>query len=172
MHISYDEGSTWTTHEMPAQYFYFINAGLTLGLSLVEHNKLYYTANDGTSAGLHILPEPVLNAYAYNESLVFVFGENGIIYKSVNLEEALSNHAVTNQSFTIYPNPANSSISLDYNADLISINSITIINAQGKTIHSTTGNCTTLPFNGAASGMYILQINTDQGLITKKIIVN
>jgi hypothetical protein len=73
----------------------------------------------------------------------------------------------------VYPNPASSSLSIAYDSSLGTIKSFNITDSQGRLIINNTfeGSETTIDLNGMASGFYILQFHTMDGVsITKKII--
>jgi hypothetical protein len=73
----------------------------------------------------------------------------------------------------VYPNPANNELFVDANNFGGLVTSITITNMQGQTILATTntvGAVTKLQLSGLQSGFYVVQIQTNQGTITKKVL--
>lgn len=71
---------------------------------------------------------------------------------------------------TIYPNPVGNILNIQNNSNL-SIESITLLNHIGQLIfiiNSTQQN--TINIESLASGLYLLKINTDKGIVIKKII--
>ena len=69
----------------------------------------------------------------------------------------------------IFPNPAIDFVSLKYSDDL-SVNNISIVDMTGKKVRFFSKNEKTLNLIGLESGLYILRINTDQGILLKKMI--
>lgn len=76
--------------------------------------------------------------------------------------------------FSIYPNPATDVINIS-NADNIHVNSVAVVDLNGRTVK-------TLKFDGVteaainisdlSAGMYLLNVSSDKGTMTKKIVKN
>ena len=71
-------------------------------------------------------------------------------------------------SFNIYPNPVKNQLTIT--AENEKINSIKIIDVTGKILKSFTENTTTINVADLAKGLYILQIQTQKGIGTKRFI--
>jgi hypothetical protein len=75
----------------------------------------------------------------------------------------------------VFPNPSSSTLSITYDSSLGTIKSFRITDNQGRLIvnNSFEGSETTIDLNAIASGIYILELQTIDGIsITKKIIKN
>lgn len=71
-------------------------------------------------------------------------------------------------SFNIYPNPVKNQLTITTENERI--NSIKIIDVTGKTLKTVVANTTTINVSDLAKGLYILQIQTDKGIGTKRFI--
>jgi hypothetical protein len=77
-------------------------------------------------------------------------------------------------TISIYPNPANNDLFIDANNFGGTVTNVVVTNMQGQTIvtnNNTTGSAViNLPLSGLQSGFYMVQIQTNQGTITKKVL--
>ncbi len=87
----------------------------------------------------------------------------------------LSNNEVVQNSFSIFPNPNNGSFSIQFNRNIGSY-SVQLFDVLGKTVYqdnfeqnSSLTQEITIP--NATRGVYFVNIKTNEGLVTKKIIV-
>lgn len=69
--------------------------------------------------------------------------------------------------FSVYPNPANSVLNLEYTGDII-ISEIQIFNSSGQCVKEFTTIPPSITIDGLQDGFYFLCISTDQGLIRKQ----
>lgn len=77
-------------------------------------------------------------------------------------------------NFSVSPNPANDFVTIS-NADNISVNAISITDINGRVVKQNTySNVTNVQVNVSdlASGVYMMNITSDKGAFTKKIIKN
>ncbi len=82
------------------------------------------------------------------------------------------NNLSLNESIKIYPNPAKDQINIDLDNFIGQIKSISLFDIQGKEIlikYDSSGNKIFL--NNLNEGFYMLHIETDNGTITKKLII-
>ena len=73
-------------------------------------------------------------------------------------------------SVSIYPNPTNDIISVDV-ANSVNVNSLELYNIVGKRVLKT-DNAGSLDLTELNAGVYMLRIQTDEGVVTKKVIRN
>lgn len=90
-----------------------------------------------------------------------------VIYE-VKADETLSTESFDNTGFIVYPNPANDVITVS-NTKGISINSINIVDLNGRTVQAQ-ASAETVNISQLAPGMYIMNITHEGGTFTKKII--
>lgn len=87
---------------------------------------------------------------------------------------ALSINDVFSSKFEMYPNPANSIVSIS-NSDSILVNNVSLTDLNGRTIKNVNLNGVSsaeINVSDLASGIYFMNINTDQGIATKKFVKN
>jgi hypothetical protein len=108
-----------------------------------------------------------LRCYEYNGELQYHQGAEGCGNPFVGLSDV----EINDISISLYPNPANESITI--NSDNI-INSIVIFNPLGQRIYQTKVNdkSKSIDINSLSKGIYIIGVNTDKGYIKKKLIKN
>ena len=69
----------------------------------------------------------------------------------------------------MYPNPASHQITIEAEG----MNQVTLINMLGQMVYDVAleGDMTTISLAGYESGLYMVRINTEKGVITKQISV-
>lgn len=77
------------------------------------------------------------------------------------------NELVFSQEVVIYPNPTSSIVHINSNLKIESISSVDFL---GKTSLVNFNSNNTIDVSNLPKGVYLLQIETDKGLINKKII--
>jgi hypothetical protein len=89
---------------------------------------------------------------------------------TVGLPTAVKN-PVAEGSLMVYPNPAKESLTVSF--DALSKTTVSLTDIVGNTIYSTSANSGTneilINTSGFSSGMYILNIATDNGRVTRKV---
>ena len=111
----------------------------------------------------------VTRCYIHNGDLLYSnysHGGNDCITPLMGIESI-----VEDNSITLYPNPSNSEINIS--SENI-INSIEIFNSFGQRVYQSMVNSTekVIDISSFANGVYILGVNTENGVIRKKIIKN
>jgi hypothetical protein len=75
----------------------------------------------------------------------------------------------------LYPNPASQEVRLDFSTQLPIVSSISIFNSLGQQLITNTSNFEkngiTWSLNGFTSGIYYFKIQTEKGVLTKRVIV-
>jgi hypothetical protein len=115
-------------------------------------------ANNGT-----LLAELTEQDSDFGSSIAYPF----CAQNTANLEEqSLEN------SISVYPNPSNGQFKVNVNVQ--GLKTITIIDYTGKVLAQKEGEKTKFEFNEnkVSSGVYIIQIKTNQGVSTKKVVIN
>ncbi|MFV0502305.1 MAG: T9SS type A sorting domain-containing protein [Bacteroidales bacterium] len=131
----------------------------------------------GSSEGLLSYPKGAISdnwsntrCYIYNEELLYsnyLNGAEDCITPLVGIE----NISLNDNSITLYPNPTNSEVNIS--SENI-INSIEIFNSLGQRIYQEkiNSNEKVIDISSFTNGVYILGVNTEKGVIRKKIIKN
>ena len=83
----------------------------------------------------------------------------------------LNNENFINSRFNIYPNPAKNSLNINSSSNEV-INSVKIIDINGRIIKNLKVNATSnvIDVNDLANGVYLVEITSETGTITKKFI--
>lgn len=92
--------------------------------------------------------------------------------KCYALISGLKNEAMTN--FKIFPNPANTSINIQLQNEMLGKTNIEITNIAGqvvKSISTNTHSFLEIPIDDLKNGMYFITLSVDEKRITKKIMV-
>lgn len=180
VHISNDNGLTWTYNQINVQSLdlSFITAEKVLGLYLFTEvdaqNKIYYSTDSGINFNFELVSNPVKKIYSYNSNLLFAFGENGVIYKSVNAGGLLSTKEIVSKEnyITVFPNPTSQGkINIGYDKNTIKISSIALLNVLGQTIRKYNIDFEQLDLDTLSEGIYYLVFETANETLTKKIII-
>ncbi len=76
-----------------------------------------------------------------------------------------------NTSFAMYPNPTNGLVTLNLNANAISVS---VSNILGQEVYSskTNGSNLTIDLAGKEKGLYYISIKSDEGVTTKRLFLN
>ena len=105
-----------------------------------------------------------------NGNIGFVCGEDGNIIKITNANTLNINENILADKIKIFPIPASNIIEIK-TAQKLEIEYIEIIDIRGKLIKSYKNNLEKLNISDINSGMYILRIKTENGILTTKIVI-
>jgi hypothetical protein len=83
------------------------------------------------------------------------------------------NNISSNESIKIYPNPSKDFINIDLSNSDAKVSSMKISNVQGQIIseQNVSNQIERISVTNFADGIYILQLNSDKGILTQKIII-
>lgn len=97
-----------------------------------------------------------------------------LVIDNVMMDSNLGTESVLASQFSVYPNPAVNVLNIT-NAENILVNNVSIVDLNGRTVKS-------VKFDGVSeaqvnisdlsSGMYLVNISSDKGITTKKIVKN
>lgn len=96
----------------------------------------------------------------------------GLLLDSVFVTSVLGTEEVTASNFAVYPNPANDVVNISANAGL---NNVQIVDINGRTVKSVEFDGTNqaqINISDLASGLYIMNIASDKGTTSQKIVKN
>ncbi|AXG74722.1 T9SS C-terminal target domain-containing protein [Flavobacterium arcticum] len=96
----------------------------------------------------------------------------GLLLDSVYVTSVLGTEEVTASNFAVYPNPANDVVNISANAGL---NNVQIVDINGRTVKSVEFDGTNqaqINISDLASGLYIMNIASDKGTSSQKIVKN
>jgi hypothetical protein len=151
-----------TTQDATAQSIIATSPDFTNTTYLI--NNYSYTA---PAAGVYYFG--IQNAIATNTA--------GTVFFAVDNFTAAAGTASVNDvnanDFTVYPNPASSIIAI--NSNLHTINKVAVVDLNGRTVMNVNFENVldaSLDISNLSSGMYLIDIITDAGTVTKKIMKN
>ena len=110
--------------------------------------------------------------FAFNNASAQAAGNNFILLDTVILDSNLGSEDFLASQFSIYPNPASDVINIA-NAENILVNGVQIVDLNGRVVKSAKFNGVTeaqINISDLSSGMYLMNVSSDQGTITKKIV--
>ena len=183
VYVSTDSGATWSSYlyDLPgfsALALVWDNNGKN-GLYLGMNYGVYYIDNTTPTNWLPFsnnLPNVQISEFeintANNKIYAGTYGRG--VWKSALYDEVLSVHDVELNTIAIYPNPATELLNLSWNkSDDVSVK---IFNSIGKLVFFAKGvnllDPIQIDVNSFATGMYFVKINTENGVTTKKVIIN
>ncbi|MBK8145272.1 MAG: T9SS type A sorting domain-containing protein [Bacteroidetes bacterium] len=106
------------------------------------------------------------------EQLLFLKADSCTYGNKINvLTLTLENVKKANDSFTIFPNPAEKFLNFSFASATI-VENITILDLSGNVIIASNFDNRKIDVSNLASGLYIVKINTNKGVYRKKILKN
>ena len=102
----------------------------------------------------------------------FSNSDNGNLSGQVRVYEIsgmLSNNEFVSQNFKIYPNPTSDILNISLENNLV-LEHVTIYNNLGQVVKTATENV--IDLSQLAKGLYFVEVTTNQGKATKKVVVN
>ena len=99
-------------------------------------------------------------------------GTHAIIVDNFTVDQVLASESFTEKSFRVYPNPVNDILTIEN--ELSSDSKLTIVDINGRIVKnvSSSSSLTSINVSDLNSGIYFVNIETDQGKVTKKVIKN
>lgn len=146
------------------------------------HVRVYQNiSNTWLQVGIDIDGEEALDFFGENVSLsgngdtlvvgattMYTLGTKKGYAKVYDLSAVLSSDKFTKANFTIYPNPATEVLNIELQNDA-TLENVTIYNNLGQKIKTVKQN--TVDVSTLAKGLYFVEVTTNQGKASKKIIV-
>ena len=173
--------STETTPFIRSITFSSESRGMFLTTQAVESATaavIYYTADAGTTWLSY--PDTLTNfsgrsLYAPDTDNAWVVGDNGQIYKGVSLPTGVKPLAFE-KDIRIYPNPATDIVNVDINTGDRENVSYSLMDMTGRLLQQgvwntePSGSKFSLDVSGEVKGMYLLQLRTEKGKSTFRIL--
>lgn len=131
--------------------------------------------NSGAYIGFKVNTKPLSKGY-YLKNVASVFydnnyaGSTNAVYCTLAITD-IDDIDVSGKSIIVYPNPAGNTIHIAH--PFLAGDKIKILNALGSEVYATTCNLSEgldLDLTGLNTGVYILQIQSNGGLICRKFI--
>ena len=166
------------------EYFSFSNSPLITGyIDLSQHSVLWSLRCENTSiSGLNLkngTPTLPSQLEAYNNPLLFCIdvddpeniGNDWERDPQVILSEDcnLGFEDFLNKQIAVYPNPVKNKLIISTSNDIV-IKKVSVYDVLGKKVIETTDNQKQINISGLAKGLLLVKIETNDGMIVKKII--
>jgi len=98
-----------------------------------------------------------------------VNGKNSGHVRVYDISGILSTNEFVSQNFNIYPNPTSDILNINFENNLV-LQEVTIYNNLGQMVKTATENV--INVSSLAKGLYFVEVTTNQGKATKKVIIN
>lgn len=175
-----DAGQTWTKQHITADSFHFTrvriyNNSVAWLAGYKQYDGYLYVTKDGGNTWQQNLVVP-------NETLVdismptldtgYALGYRKL-YKTTNsggLHLSVTELPQQTQRITIWPNPATNTVHIELPAG-VKLQQATVSDMHGRIVRCYNASNTTLELNGLAKGCYLLEVKTDKGRQTEKLVV-
>lgn len=165
------DGATWTNTALGAanQIFnrvVFVNN--TTGYIVGNGGKIFTTTNTGVSwSEMTSGTTNILRNFDYSNNVRIAVGDGGAIMRLVDLSTS-NQQLADNKQLELYPNPVKDILNISTNAD---VKSFTIRDLTGKTVLVNDAQ-PTINMAHLSKGIYLLQVQTAEGVVERKIIKN
>lgn len=177
--LSNNNGVTWIDQNYdPLVYTQFINSKRFYGLrSFYSPAIVKFSVDGGFSfnSDTLVLNRSLYGIYQFSSKLAFVFGEDGLLFKSTNLGGlvGINEHQSFKESdFTIFPNPSQDYLQIKLaDKDRFSVNQMTILSTNGAVLDRFDAYQDRIELSNYPKGMYIIQIQTNKGSASKSFAV-
>jgi hypothetical protein len=164
LHDSYNSGNG-NTYSLDGLFSYSTDNGLTWSENYDDVMTSNITIQNGGTVYFHAAP--------------FFSGTTGTYLLDMTLARTIALGIHENQfaeSIKVYPNPAKNFVILNSNDFEGKIDQVSLINIKGQSVLTTNlinqSKTIRLPLNEFSDGIYMIQFQTDKGIMTKKLILN
>jgi len=116
-----------------------------------------------------VTPLSIINKIQFaNDTIGFALGDYGI-FKTNNAGEILSIlEPVFNYEIKVFPNPTSDILNIEFTEN-VEVRQFLLFNLNGEAIKSFNPTERNLNLKGLGAGLYFLRIETEKGVITKKV---
>lgn len=178
MYKTVNAGTDWTTvSSSPSMIFKIFfadeNNGYALTVDVTGAGSMIKSTNSGDSWTTETTPLNNLRGlYFVNNNLGFAVGDDGVILKYENTT-AVNKLPVENEAVIIYPNPAMSTISIDYKGHQPGKPTVNIYSISGKRVLSEIPytNNQTINIGELNNGVYFVEIKYANTIANQKLII-
>ncbi len=151
-----------------------LETGQIISLDL-SSNQIFTTTDFGQNWEVDVINGVVFTQgaevrYSKHNGSVFVMGENGVIYKNLNLSTVGINETDLKKKINIFPNPAKDVLQIEVSDDT-EIGGIELFDIEGKRVKIFNKIDTSLNISALSSGTYFLKFSTGEGVLIKKVVI-
>lgn len=98
-------------------------------------------------------------------------GTHALVVDNFTVSQVLASQSFLNDAIKVYPNPVNSVLSIDTN-NSFEVKNIIVTDMNGRIVKNQMGALTQINISDLNAGIYIVNIVTNEGTVTKKITKN
>lgn len=172
-----DEGDLYKSHEVPGQLWFenILRFASDTSDILLSANFVHYQNEAKTALGNTLYNVSPFESHDYRELIGYIKNDDttGIIYPDSSY--IVSTSQKFQEKFSLYPNPTDDKINLNFNQNLPETITIHLYNALGHLVVEKTvdkGNTTAvLELTAFSKGVYYLVINSETIYFTEKVIL-
>lgn len=168
--FSNDNGTTWeiNTDDADTDFTKIINETTIYS---VRPNNIAITQNLINWQSLLEDNTQKRNIYFINDNLGFVLGDNGLLYKTENGGVlSINENENLEKKIKIYPIPSKDKVQLEIPNDL-QVNNLNLYDINGRLVKTYKSTERILKVCEFSAGNYLLKIETNQGNVTEKIVI-
>lgn len=165
---SFDEGITWNVNSQPTAYFKLFKNYL-IGHGIWSSNKIYVCDLEGNILFQDTVLKPIINMYMKTENEGFFMGEGMLVKFDTNISLNTKEEGLK-KNISIYPNPAKHLLQVKVSENL-KIKTIQLFSITGQRIKNYKPTERQLNISNISLGVYCLKFVTDDGIITKKVVI-
>lgn len=167
---SLDNGINWTEvmDDNPVNITSIVNENTLYG---IYGNKIYVNSNYENWIEQSAFNQNIRKIFFYDNDLGFAIGENGTMYRTENGGGlTVSENNILEKKIKVYPVPSINKIQIEIPNDL-QINNLNLYDMNGRLVKTYKSTERILKVCKFSVGNYLLKIETNQGNVTKKIVI-
>jgi len=183
LYISTDNGLTWQEDMNSATFLYpdflalhesgdgtVYSGGNSSSMS---SGAIFDSPNDGTTWNYSIVDQQINGISSYNDTIVFAVGDSGYIVVNQDWGTAsLNNLTLNSASIDVFPNPVADELNFIRIQGIIDDNSQVLIFSVSGELVLTEVLSERVNVSNLKNGIYLVKIETPNGVLTKRIIKN
>jgi uncharacterized protein YhhL (DUF1145 family) len=142
----------------------------TIVETFINSSDAEYTTHTST----YVAPEAGIYYFGIHNNSASGGTQTFLFLDSIDITSNLSTNEVLANLFSVYPNPATNLVNISNTTDVL-LNAAAIVDLNGRTVkNQKLANVTEAQINVSdlAKGVYMMNISTDKGSFTKKLVIN
>ena len=145
-----------------------------------KDKKIISVNNNGTldnnfnNSGSFVFENLSISDMKKQSSNQFIVGGSGLVRLNISYENSIKPNEISN-SLLISPNPVKDELRIEsaetaFGGNQLRINGVEIADLSGKTIYKFSGTRNLINVSTLSQGIYVVKIETDKGIVMKKIV--
>jgi len=173
--LLYSNRKTVSWNKVAGAQYYYVKAGLQFGSAIRQDTitadtslTLYFPLSDNGTYSITVIPLSDVN--------VCMAAQKRIVFNYTNATTDIETVGTTNSGLSIYPNPANSSVTMKLNS-VVGLYQVQISNLAGQKVYeqsfTSQGSDSrfTVPTGNLPNGLYMVRINGGNGSWMEKLMI-